>query len=153
MNQRALVTLGVLLGAAYGQSPQTWLSRIHGKVKSIQSTDPTNAALGFVTMGAAAFYAVERAQNPEVRSYFDALVFASTCLSAETCHIQAQTPVGKAIGSALRTYGPAIAARALDPAVSAEEAGGSDASLREVTDKLDQILCELVRQRESTVVS
>lgn len=153
MNQRALVTLGVLFGVAYGQSPTTLPSRVHERLRAMQAKDPADTALKVVTLGAAAFYAVERGQNPRVGSYFDALVYVSSCLSAETCHIEAETPLGKALGSALRTYGPSIASRALSPPASSGERSATDGSLRQVTEKLDQILCELVRQGESAATS
>lgn len=150
MNQRALVTLGVLLGTAYGKSPQALLSTLHQELRAYQSREPANAAVMVVLFGAAAFFAAERGSNPKVQSYFDALVYVSTNLSVGYCDIFAKTPLGKAIGSVLMTYGPALAARALDAPASSGESPATDAGLREVTEKLDQILCELVRQREST---
>ncbi len=119
----------------------------------MQAKDPADTAVKLVTLGAAAFYAVERDQNPKIRSYVDALVYVSSCLSTQACSIEAQTPLGKAIGSALRTYGPSIANRALTTPASGGEQPATDARLREVAEKLDQILCELVRRRESAAVS
>lgn len=141
MNQRALVALGVLLGVAYGKSPSAMLSTLHREVRSLQAKDPANTAAGVVVVAAILFYAAERGHNPKIASFYDALVYTSTNISVGFCDILAQTPMGKAIGSVLMTYGPAIATRALD-APNTDEA-----SLKDIATRLDKILDELVQQR------
>ena len=100
-------------------------------------------------LGAAAFYAAEHGQNPKIATYYDALVYTSTNLSVGYSDILARTALGKAIGSVLMTYGPALAARALDAPMPPGHVPATDAGLQTVAEKLDLILGELVRQRDA----
>jgi hypothetical protein len=56
----------------------------------------------------------EKDHNPKVRSYFDALVFLSTCMSVGYANVFARTPAGKAIASAVMTFGPAMSGAIFD---------------------------------------
>lgn len=147
MNQRALVALGVLLGVAYGKSPQALLAGAHDKLRTLQAKEPANTAAAVVVLGAILFYAAERGKNPKIESLYDALVYASTNISVGYSDILARTPLGKTIGSVLMTYGPAIAARSLDAPEPNKVAPVSDASIQELATRLDRILEELVSQR------
>ncbi|HET9952918.1 MAG TPA: ion channel [Polyangiaceae bacterium] len=149
MNERALLTLGLMLSAASGTSPEQWLSSVHERLRRAQAASPMNAALGTVLVGSLLFYAAERGTNPKVQTWYDALVYVSTNLSVGYSDILAKTPLGKALGSALMTYGPALAARVFDPpeASGTVRESASESSLREVADKLDAILSELRAQR------
>jgi hypothetical protein len=151
MNERKLLALGVLLGAGSGKPPQEWLQSAHAYAREKQAEDPMNAIVCTVLLGAAAFYAVERGQNPKVASYYDALLYVSTNLSVGYSDIFAKTETGKAIGSALMTYGPALAARVFDAPHEAEaraaEGERSEAALRDIAGKLELILQELQSQR------
>jgi hypothetical protein len=66
----------------------------------------------------------EKQKNPKVNSYYDALVFISTCMSVGYANVFAVTNAGKAIATAVMTFGPALSARALEPpgALRKEEA-------------------------------
>jgi voltage-gated potassium channel len=153
MNERSLLALGVLLGVGSGKPPEQWLSSVHGYVRQEQAADPMNAIVVTVLAGAAAFYAAERYENPKVNSFLDALVYVSTNLSVGYSDIFAKTDAGKAIGSALMAYGPAMATRAFDPPNEArhraDESERSETQLREIASKLELILVELQRQRGS----
>jgi voltage-gated potassium channel len=151
MNERTLLALGVLLGVGSGKPPEEWLQSAHGYAREKQAEDPMNAIVFTVLAGAAAFYAVEREHNPKVNSFYDALVYVSTNLSVGYSDIFAKTEVGKAIGSALMTYGPAMAARVFDVPHEARERAAegerSEQALRDIADKLERILLELQSQR------
>lgn len=151
MNERTLLTLGLLLGVGSGKPPEQWLRSAHDFAREQQSEDPMNAIVATVLFGAAAFYAAERGVNPKVKSFYDALVYVSTNLSVGFSDIFAQTDAGKTIGSALMTYGPALAARAFDPPDEAKqrvaEGERSEAALRDIAGKLELILEELRSQR------
>jgi hypothetical protein len=96
----------------------------------------TLALLGLSTL---LFYAAERRANPKVNDVWDSLVYCSTCLSVGYGDIFAHTPLGKIVGSALMTVGPAISSRALDgPARDS-----TDAKQAEILATLKQILAEL----------
>lgn len=151
MNERTLLTLGVLLGVGSGKPPEQWLQGAHDYVREKQSQDPMNAIVGTVLLGATAFYAAEREVNPKVNSFYDALLYVSTNLSVGFSDIFAQTEAGKTIGAALMTYGPALAARVFDPPNEhrerAAEGERSEAALRDIASKLELILEELRSQR------
>jgi voltage-gated potassium channel len=151
MNERTLLALGLLLGVGSGKSPEQWLRGAHDLARTKQAEDPLNSIVFTVLVGAAAFYAAERGQNPKVNSYFDALVYVSTNLSVGYSDIFAKTEAGKAIGSVLMTYGPALAARAFDQPEEAQQRAAegerSEAALRDIAGKLELILQELQSQR------
>lgn len=151
MNERTLLALGLLLGVGSGKPPDEWLHSAHGYFRDKQAADPMNAVAFTVLLGAAAFYAAEREQNPKVNSYFDALVYVSTNLSVGYSDIFAKTEAGKAIASTLMTYGPALAARVFDVPHEAQERAAegerSESALRDIAGKLELILQELQSQR------
>jgi len=152
MNERTLLALGLLLGVSSGKPPEQWLSGAHQYLRDKQAEDPTQAVVYTVLLGAAAFYAVEREHNPKITSFYDALTYVSTNLSVGYSDIFAKTEAGKAIGSALMAYGPALAARALDAPNEARaravDAERSEAALKNIADRLELILAELQRQRD-----
>lgn len=77
--------------------------------------DPIDS-LAVVTLGGSyLFYLAEKGRNPKVSTFFDALVFITTCLSVGYDDVFARTESGKAIASFVMTFGPALAGAALDP--------------------------------------
>ena len=149
MNERALITLALLAACTAKGGPGQGMTRLHEKVRDYQAREPANAIVLTVLGAAAAFYVAERGRNPKVTSFYDALVYAATNLSVGYSDIFAKTAGGKAVGSLLMTYGPALAARALDapgaptPAPSAAATGVSDAAVDRIVASLDAILNEL----------
>jgi hypothetical protein len=152
MNERALITLGLLAACTTRGGPGRAMTRLHEKMRDYQAREPANAILLTVLSSAAAFYVAERGRNPKVSSFYDALVYASTNLSVGYSDILAKTPGGKAIGALLMTYGPALATRALDPPgppapyadlPATRPAGASDAAVERIAASLDAILAEL----------
>lgn len=170
MDERKLLALGLLVGAASGKPPEQWLASAHELFRTQQRQEPMNATLLAVMASAIAFYAAERQENPKVTSFMDALVYASTNISVGYSDILAKTSAGKAIGSALMTYGPALASRTFDDPEPRRSAQASDAqadatqveaaqveaaqtaaeseqlaTLRSIAERLDQILIQLQR--------
>lgn len=144
VNDRALLSLGALLVAAHaGTSQENPLARFNEKIRKLQAEEPMTAITATVLASAAAFYVLERGRNPKVRSFYDALVYVSTNLSVGFSDIFAQTPLGKVLGSALMTWGPALATRAFDPPAAAPASPATDSATREVLQRLDAILREL----------
>jgi voltage-gated potassium channel len=95
-----------------------------------------------------------------VKSYYDALVYVSTNLSVGYSDIFAKTPRGKAIGTALMTYGPAMSSKIFDtpteataPVVATAAAPApAPAALigsKEVLDRLGRILAVLEANRDA----
>jgi hypothetical protein len=101
--------------------------------------NPCGKAAALVGAGSILFYAAERGRNPKVTDIFDAMVYTSTCLSVGYGDIFAKTPIGKVLGSALMTIGPAVAAQTLDGAANERR----DAVQRETLETLKQILLKL----------
>ena len=97
---------------------------------------PCASAAAVVAASTLLFYALERGRNPKVNDVFDAMVYTSTCLSVGYGDIFAKTPLGKVLGSALMTVGPALASRALDGAAMARR----DAAQAQSLETLKQIL-------------
>lgn len=147
MNERALLTLGLLFAATAPGGPSRALGNLHRKMRDYQAREPANAIVLTVLGAAAVFYVAERGKNPKVKSFYDALVYAATNLSVGYSDIFAQTPGGKAVGSLLMTYGPALAARALDApgaaAPPAPEPALDRAGVDAIVARLDAILKEL----------
>lgn len=108
-NSRALTAIALLVAATSPDLAKEALA--HGKtwLRDFAKRDPIDAALATVLVSAHLFYEAERGHNPKVNSIYDALVFVSTNLSVGFCDIYARTDAGKAIASALMTFGPALA--------------------------------------------
>lgn len=138
-----VAVLAALAPAAGGTSYDAWKRSL----KAAVSSDPFDALLVTVVGGAFLFYLAERGKNPKVNSYVDALLFISTCVSVGYADVFACTPAGKAIASAVMTFGPAMSGGIFDePGTS----GGPVAAPSEllalqkvIVDKLDAILGEL----------
>jgi hypothetical protein len=120
---------------------------IKQRLRAAASKDPVDSVLVTVLGGALLFFYAERGHNPKVKSYLDALIYVSTCVSVGYADIFPKTPTGKAIASALMAFGPAIAAAALDPLAAERAPEPADPKLLEVQrlicDKLDAVIGEL----------
>jgi len=106
---------------------------------------PCRNAATLVGASSLLFYALERGHNPKVNDVFDAMVYTSTCLSVGYGDIFARTPLGKVLGSALMTIGPAMAAKTLDGPAAERR----DAVQAQVLDTLKQILAKLEMNRST----
>ena len=159
MNPRPLLLLAAIAAATSPDMGKGALDRFKGGVRSGFARDPMGSVLAAVLGGAWLFYKAERGHNPKVKSYYDALVYVSTNLSVGYSDIFAKTPRGKAIGTALMTYGPAMAAKIFDtPTAPARAAAPAEAPTqtqtplagsKEVLDRLDRILAILEATREA----
>jgi hypothetical protein len=156
MNARPLLLLAAIAAATSPDMGKGALDRFKGGVRDGFAKDPMGSVLAAVLGGAWLFYKAERGHNPKVKSYYDALVYVSTNLSVGYSDIFAKTPRGKAIGTALMTYGPAMAAKIFDtptaPAAPAPVAAAAAAPLagsKEVLERLDRILAILEATREA----
>src|SRR4051794_26243176 len=110
MNTRPLLVLAAIAAATSPDMGKGSLERFKNGVRDGYSKDPMGSVLAAVLGGAWLFYKAEVGFNPKVKSYYDALVYVSTNLSVGYSDIFAKTARGKAIGTALMTYGPAMTA-------------------------------------------
>lgn len=106
---------------------------------------PCSNTVTMVGLAAVLFYALEKNRNPKVNDFGDALVYCSTCLSVGYGDIFARTPLGKVLGSALMTIGPAMAARTMDGPVAERQ----DLAQQEILATLKQILAQLQGGKEA----
>ena len=129
---------------------QGWLrGRVTLEKRFIEATraNPLESLAFMLIGGSLVFMAAEKPVNSKVNSFWDALYFISTCASVGYADIVAKTHLGKAVGSLVMTFGPALCAMALDRPDIAPM--GTDAEPR--TDmapllaKMDAILAELQR--------
>jgi hypothetical protein len=103
------------------------------------SDAPCKNSLALVGLSTLLFYAAERDHNHKVNDIWDSLIYCSTCISVGYADIFPRTPIGKIIGSALMTIGPALAAKTLDGPVN----GRPDEMQQQMLDTLRQILARL----------
>jgi len=151
-NARPLLLLAALTAATSPDLGKTALDRFKGGVREGFARDPMGTVLATVLGGAWLFYRAERGHNPNVKSYYDALVYVSTNLSVGYCDIFARTPRGKAIGAMLMTYGPAMATKIFDAPsgaqptvqpVPAAPPAMDAATSRDIVERLDRIVAVL----------
>jgi hypothetical protein len=100
---------------------------------------PAQNIATFAAIAAVIFYYAERGKNPNVNDFYDALIYCTTNLSVGYSDIFAKTPLGKIVGSALMTLGPAMASRVLD---GPREIGRGETQ-KDILSTLQQILAEL----------
>jgi voltage-gated potassium channel len=137
----AALAMSGAAGGSYGSLKES--------LKGAITSDPFDATVVTVLGGAFLFYVAEKGSNPKVTTYWDALVFISTCMSVGYADVFARTPAGKAIASAVMTLGPAMSGAIFDPPASKESSGERPVPPElfrvqaAIVDKLDAILQEL----------
>jgi voltage-gated potassium channel len=153
LDESAALALVASLAGVSGEGSGSYVS-LKNELRAAIASDPFDATVVTVLGGSFLFYVAERGHNPKVTTYWDALVFISTCLSVGYADIFARTPAGKAIASAVMTFGPAMSGALFDPPAGAEtgeKAPPASPELLEVqraiVDKLDAILGELRRAK------
>lgn len=147
LDHRPLAILAALAAASSPDLGRELFSKAKTALRTSYDEEPMDTVAGAVALGALLFYRAERGTNPKVRSFWDALVYVSTNLSVGYCDIIAMTPTGKALGTALMTWGPAMAAGILAPTRAAREA--SEPVDARVVERLDRILT-LLEQRSAS---
>jgi hypothetical protein len=132
---KPLLLLAALAAASESDLGKDALARLKSGIRDRYADDPMGTTVATVALASWLFYRAERGHNPKVQSYYDALVYVSTNLSVGYSDIFARTSAGKAIGTALMTFGPAMAAGVLDePAAQKSDP---------VVERLDRILAVL----------
>lgn len=135
---RPLAVLAALAAATSPDLGRDLFTKAKTALRASYDREPMDTVAATVALGALVFFRAERGTNPKVRSYWDALVYVSTNLSVGYCDIVAMTPAGKAVGSAIMTWGPSMAAGMLGP-TRAEREGTAPTDAR-VVERLDRIL-------------
>lgn len=125
MSVMARLAHGLL--ASSGGAADLSYGSVKNAVREAAMRDPLDTALVTVLGGSYLFYVAEKDENPKVTSFWDALVFITTCLSVGYADVFARTSAGKAIAAAVMTVGPAISS-ALFEAPAAERRAETDAA-------------------------
>lgn len=136
------MVLAALAAAAEPDFGRDAVKKMKDGLREGFTNDPMGTTASTVLVASWLFYKAEKGHNPKVTSFYDALVYVSTCLSVGYSDIFAKTAAGKTIGTLLMTAGPAMATRFLD------EPGGpsNEATNRAVVERLDKILEALERR-------
>jgi hypothetical protein len=117
--------------------------------RELVQRDPLDSLLATVLGGSYLFYLAEKGKNPRCETLWDAIVFIATSVSVGNSGGFAQTESGKAIAAFVMTFGPAMAAAALNPPAGAPkepvvttspEAAEALALQRSILERLDAIL-------------
>ena len=148
IDQTALLAL--VAGSVVQSSSLSDFMSLKKSLRQAVKKDPIDALIETLLGGSFLFYLAEKDDNPKVKTPWDALVYVSTCLSVGYADIFARTPAGKAIATAIMTVGPALAAKALDPAADElpEDLGPKALAVQEaMVTKLDAILGVLEKQK------
>ena len=147
----AQITEGLLGSRGGNIGYDTWKAGF----REIVQRDPIDTLLVSVFGGAYLFWLAEKDVNPKCRTFWDAAVFVSTCLSVGYDNKFAMTESGKALATFLMTFGPAVAAAAFDPTAAAQQAEAAAAAKTQaesielqkaILAKLDAILVQLEKQ-------
>lgn len=145
---RALAALAALAADTLSRraGPATW-SALKADARAAIARDPLDAALATALGGAWLFWLAERDVNPKVTSFWDALVFVTTCMSVGYSDIFARSDSGKAIAAFVMTVGPTLTAKLLEApeAEKAAEARASAEVQRAILARLDAIHAALSR--------
>jgi hypothetical protein len=153
MNPRPLLLMAAVAAATSPDRGKGALELLKSGARDGFARDPMGTVVATVLGSAWLFFKAERGHNPKVKSYYDALVYVSTNLSVGYSDIFARTSRGKAIGSVLMTYGPAMTSKIFDapaPAAPAAEATATAAARSpEVLARLDRILALLDERRRA----
>src|SRR5215213_5171600 len=136
MQKKPLYILAALAAATEPDFGREMIDRVKNKIRDGYANDPMGTTVSTVIVASWLFYRAEKGHNPKVTSFYDALVYVSTCLSVGYSDIFAKTPAGKSIGTALMTFGPAMAARFLD---EPNERLAREGESKAVVDRLDRI--------------
>jgi hypothetical protein len=144
MSALARIASGLL--ASSGNGGDLSYATVKAGVREIVARDPMDTALVTVLGGSYLFYLAEKDVNPKVQSFWDALVFVTTCLSVGYADVFAKTPAGKAIASALMTIGPAVSGAIFDP--PAEHAAKDKVDQAALVARIDALVTALEKNRE-----
>lgn len=119
-------------------------------IREASREDPADAVIWVVLVAAQLFYKAEHGHNPKINTMSDAFAYVSTNLSVGYCDIFAATPRGKQIATVIMTFGPALAAKALDDtAAEKREADAAETQKHEaLLGRLDRIAELLEAPRE-----
>ena len=104
--------------------------------------DPIDALLATVLGGGLAFYLAERHTNPACKNPWDGILYMATALSVGYDNLFPTTTTGHALATFVQTFGPSLAANALEPSAADDRAAeaAQNAVQLAILERLDRIV-------------
>lgn len=98
------------------------LAVVKSSLRTWAKKDPIDALLATVVGGGFAFYLAERNTNPGCKNPWDGILYMATALSVGYDNLFPTTTAGHALATFVQTFGPSLAANALEPPAAEESA-------------------------------
>jgi len=117
------------------------------KLRTWAKEDPIDALAAVVIGGGFAFYLAERETNPGCNSPWDGILYMSTALSVGYDNLFPTTTAGHALATFAQTFGPSLAANALEDPAAVKRAREEEAA--EVNKQILARLEDVVRLLEA----
>jgi voltage-gated potassium channel len=129
------VALGLL-----GSSDE--LTAVKSGLRAWAKKDPIDALLATVLGGGVAFYLAERNTNPGCKNPWDGILYMATALSVGYDNLFPTTTAGHALATFVQTFGPSLAANALEPPAAEDNAAQArqNAVQLAILERLDRIV-------------
>lgn len=118
------------------------LAKFKTGLRAWAKKDPIDALLATVLGGGIAFYLAERNTNPGCKNPWDGILYMATALSVGYDNLFPTTTAGHALATFVQTFGPSLAANALE-APAADEAraeAAQNAVQLAILERLDRIV-------------
>ena len=87
---------------------------VKAELRTWAKRDPIDALLAAVLGGGLAFYLAEKDTNPNCKTPWDGILYMATSLSVGYDNLFPTTPAGHALATFIQTFGPSLAANALE---------------------------------------
>ena len=118
------------------------LAQLKNGLRAWAKKDPIDALLAVVLGGGVAFYLAERNTNPGCKSPWDGILYMATALSVGYDNLFPTTASGHALATFVQTFGPSLAANALEepPAEKAADEAQKAAVQLAILERLDRIV-------------
>jgi len=119
------------------------------KLRSWAKDEPIDALAAVVIGGGFAFYLAEKDTNPGCRSPWDGILYMSTALSVGYDNLFPTTTQGHALATFVQTFGPSLAANALEEPAAVKRARDEEAAEvnRQILARLEDIVTLLEKQQ------
>ncbi len=117
-------------------------SAIKQRLRTWAKDDPIDALFALVVGGGFAFYAAERDTNPGCKNPWDGILYMATALSVGYDNLFPTTTAGHALATFAQTFGPSLAANALEPPAAEERAAEAEQARVQlaILERLDRIV-------------
>jgi voltage-gated potassium channel len=130
------------LGLALFTDPGNDFTKAKDTIRTWAKDDPIDALAAVVIGGGVAFYLAERESNPGCKNPWDGILYMSTALSVGYDNLFPTTAAGHALAIFAQTFGPSLAANALEPPAAvkrATEEAAADVN-RQILARLEDIV-------------